>query len=615
MLARGASVGGVIAGKYRIERVIGHGGMGVVVAARHLQLERTVAIKLIRGDWADDPLAVERLVREAKALASIQSEHVARVLDVGTLADGIPFIVMEYLEGRDLATLLERDGPLPSSDAVDFILQACEALAEAHRNGIVHRDIKPANLFVARQPGGVASIKVVDFGISKLINSASVESLTHPSRIVGSLYHMAPEQMRGEAVDARTDVWAIGVLLFELITGRKPFQDAAWPAVCARVLNESAPPLGSLGDHVPEELGAAVRRCLNRTPEDRFANVAELAVALSPFGSRSARVSLERIVRLATSTGSLSAESLSPLPPGARASAPPARVVHDTTIDPAQERQDANRPSSVGSGTAPSPRVVEPGPPQRGRAAASGARAAGSVGGNPVANDPAASDPVRSRRERWGAALAGAALLIGLPWLWARNAAQGPGEPSTEVASAALRPSEPERPTLEIPGSAPAVPAPSVTDVPEPNVVATPSVGAAEPGAVVSEPRGVPPEAAAARALDTPRAPAPNAPAAGASAVGTPALDTPAADAPAVSTPRASPAASTAEATAPAEAVRTAAPAPSLEAVPPSAPAVAAAPAASPPSAPAATPPSAPPATAGQQRGANPWDLRDLEFE
>ncbi|MEO8184693.1 MAG: serine/threonine-protein kinase, partial [Deltaproteobacteria bacterium] len=390
LLARGAAVGGVIAGKYRIERVIGHGGMGVVVAARHLQLERTVAIKLIRGDWADDPLAVERLVREAKALASIQSEHVARVLDVGTLADGIPFIVMEYLEGRDLATLLERDGPLPSSDAVDFILQACEALAEAHRNGIVHRDIKPANLFVARQPGGVACIKVVDFGISKLINSASVESLTQPSRIVGSLYHMAPEQMRGEAVDARTDVWAIGVLLFELITGRKPFPGAAWPAVCARVLNESAPPLGSLGDSVPEELGAAVRRCLNRLPEDRFANVAELAVALSPFGSRSARVSLERIVRLATSTGSLSAESLSPPPPGARVSAPPPPLVHESSIDPEGDRHDAKGPSSKGSGTSLSPRAADLVAPLG--AAVAPARG-GPVAGGPVAGGPVAGGP------------------------------------------------------------------------------------------------------------------------------------------------------------------------------------------------------------------------------
>jgi eukaryotic-like serine/threonine-protein kinase len=331
LLARGASVGGVIAGKYRIERVIGHGGMGVVVAASHLALQRTVAIKLIRGDWADDPLAVERLVREARALASIQSQHVARVLDVGTLDDGIPFIVMEYLEGQDLDSLLRSEGPLPVADAIDYLVQACEALAEAHRNGIVHRDIKPANLFVARQPGGGACIKVVDFGISKLINSASVESLTHPSRIVGSLYHMAPEQMSGDPVDARTDVWALGVLLFELLTGRKPFQGGAWPAVCARVLSDSAPPLESLGERVPGEVQSAVRRCLQRMPEDRFSNVAELAVALSPFGTR--------IARLATSTGSLAAESSSPpgsglgsTPPGGFERAPSAVSATDASL-------------------------------------------------------------------------------------------------------------------------------------------------------------------------------------------------------------------------------------------------------------------------------------------
>jgi hypothetical protein len=258
---------------------------------------------------------------------------------VGTLDDGIPFIVMEYLEGQDLDSLLRSEGPLPVADAIDYLVQACEALAEAHRNGIVHRDIKPANLFVARQPGGGACIKVVDFGISKLINSASVESLTHPSRIVGSLYHMAPEQMSGDPVDARTDVWALGVLLFELLTGRKPFQGGAWPAVCARVLSDSAPPLESLGERVPGEVQSAVRRCLQRMPEDRFSNVAELAVALSPFGTRIARVSLEHIVRLATSTGSLAAESSSPpasglgsTPPGGFERAPSAVSPADASL-------------------------------------------------------------------------------------------------------------------------------------------------------------------------------------------------------------------------------------------------------------------------------------------
>jgi serine/threonine protein kinase len=315
-LAGGIGIGTVIAGKYRVERAIGKGGMGVVVAASQLALDRTVAIKLIRSEFAEDALAVERLLREAKAAASITSEHVAKVLDVGTLEGGAPFIVMEYLEGSDLQTLLERDGPLPLADAVDFVMQACEALAEAHRNGIVHRDIKPANIFIARLPGGRSSVKVVDFGISKAIGLSAIEPLTQPSSVVGSLYHMAPEQMRGQAVDARTDVWALGVLVFEMITGRKPFHDNAWPAVCAQVLSDGAPVLSEPVAGLSDDLRGVIQKCLRRLPDDRYGNVAELAVALSRFGSRKAHASLERIVLLATSTGSLSAHSLAvPEPP------------------------------------------------------------------------------------------------------------------------------------------------------------------------------------------------------------------------------------------------------------------------------------------------------------
>jgi eukaryotic-like serine/threonine-protein kinase len=309
--ALGVEPGSVIGGKYRIDRLLGKGGMGVVVAATQLALDRTVAIKLVRSDCVQDPQAVERLLREAKAVASISSEHVARVLDVGTLDSGAPFIVMEYLEGSDLQTLLQNAGPLPAVDAVDFVLQACEALAEAHRNGIVHRDIKPANIFVARLPGGSACVKVVDFGISKMIGLGSLEPLTLPTSVVGSLFHMAPEQMRGAPVDARTDVWALGLLLFEMLTGRKPFQADAWPAVCAQVLSDGTPFLSAPVEGVDAELAAVIERCVRRSPSERYGNVAELAVMLAPFGSRNARMSLERIVRLATSTGSLSADSLS----------------------------------------------------------------------------------------------------------------------------------------------------------------------------------------------------------------------------------------------------------------------------------------------------------------
>jgi tRNA A-37 threonylcarbamoyl transferase component Bud32 len=354
-LTPGVVVGAVIADKYRVLRVIGRGGMGIVVAASQLSLERTVAIKLIRGERVEQSLAVERLLREAKAAASIQSEHVARVLDVGMLDSGVPFIVMEYLEGHDLDTLLRRDGPLPPSLAIDYLLQACEAIAEAHRNGIVHRDLKPANVFIALGPGGSASVKVVDFGISKIVGGLSHESLTQPSRVVGSLFHMSPEQMRGKAVDARTDVWALGLLLFEMLTGKRPYRDAPWPDVCARVLSDAAGPFVVPGDEVPRELSAVIQRCLERQPAGRYQNVAELAVALAPFGGHSSRISLERVVRVATSTGSLAARTWTPAPPAELARAGDASRI--TPIVPPSEHDGlSTKEPVVTSAAAPSPR-------------------------------------------------------------------------------------------------------------------------------------------------------------------------------------------------------------------------------------------------------------------
>jgi eukaryotic-like serine/threonine-protein kinase len=397
-LALGVEIGAIIAGKYRVDRLIGTGGMGVVVAASQLALDRTVAIKLIRPELADNTMVVERLLREAKAVASIQSEHVARVLDVGTLESGVPFIVMEYLEGSDLETTLAQEGPLPAADAVDFVLQACEAIAEAHRNGIVHRDLKPANLFVARLPGGRPSAKVVDFGISKLVGLRAIEPLTQPSNVVGSLYHMAPEQMRGEAVDARTDLWALGVLLFEMITGNKPFRDAAWPAVCAEVLYDPLPILAAPVEGLSDELRAVIQKCLRRQPHDRYGNIAELAVNLSRFGSHRAQVSLERIVSLATSTGSLSAL------------APPA----NTDAEPASDRGTASKLTRP----VPPPEVgALPSVPSHGTRATPATPV-------PVSSSPHARGMPLSRQISLG--IAGALLVIvpGVVWLWQRTPAE-----------------------------------------------------------------------------------------------------------------------------------------------------------------------------------------------
>ncbi|HEY2407275.1 MAG TPA: serine/threonine-protein kinase [Polyangiaceae bacterium] len=293
-------VGQVVAGKYRIDSVLGAGGMGVVLAAMHLDLGRMVAVKLMRSELTEHPWAVDRLVREAKLAAQFRGEHVCRVLDVGTVQDGAPYIVMEYLEGSDLSVLLAQNGPLEIETAVDFMLEAAEALAEAHAAHIIHRDLKPENLFVARQLDGSVSIKVLDFGISKQVGGISLgRALTNPSAALGSPFYMAPEQMRSARdVDPRADLWAVGAILFELLAGRQAFQGESLPEVCGAVMSATPPTVISLRPDVPEELSLAIARCLEKDPAARFANIFELAQAIAPYGSGNAPMSLERIERV-----------------------------------------------------------------------------------------------------------------------------------------------------------------------------------------------------------------------------------------------------------------------------------------------------------------------------
>ena len=243
----GVREGDLLAGKYRVERVLGAGGMGAVVAAYHMQLETKVALKFLLPAMLANEEAVTRFAREARAAVRITNEHVARVLDVGTLESGAPYIVMEYLDGTDLAGWLRQRGPLPIEEAIDFVLQAGEAIAEAHALGIVHRDLKPANLFCIRSADGRPTIKVLDFGISKVTNlSASASNLvkTQTATLMGSPFYMSPEQMEAtHAVDARTDIWALGVILFELLTGKVPFYGETVPEVSLKIgLRRSAAP-------------------------------------------------------------------------------------------------------------------------------------------------------------------------------------------------------------------------------------------------------------------------------------------------------------------------------------------------------------------------------------
>ncbi|MEO8701293.1 MAG: serine/threonine-protein kinase [Kofleriaceae bacterium] len=293
--------GDMVAGKYRLEHEIGSGGMGVVFAAQHVQLDQRVALKFLFVEAAQNAEIVERFKREARAAVKIQSEHVARVMDIGVLAEsGTPYIVMEYLEGDDLENVVKASGPLPIHDAVRYLLQACEALAEVHALGVVHRDIKPANLFLAARADGSSIVKLLDFGISKAAPAwtDANDSLTNTAAVIGSPRYMSPEQLRSSRdVDMRSDVWALGVTLFELLGGTSPFARGTMPEVCASILKDEPLSLAGLRPGIPAELEGVIRRCLSKSADGRYRNVAELAMALRPFGQHGIiDISIERIV-------------------------------------------------------------------------------------------------------------------------------------------------------------------------------------------------------------------------------------------------------------------------------------------------------------------------------
>ncbi|UQA62754.1 serine/threonine-protein kinase [Polyangium aurulentum] len=278
------SVGDVLAGKYRVERVLGMGGMGVVVAATHLDLREVRAIKLMRPELASDQ-AVERFLREARAVVRLRSEHVAEVYDVGRLESGAPYIVMEMLEGQDLSALLKERGKLPVDEAVLYVAQACHALDEAHEAGIVHRDLKPGNLFLTRRADGSPCIKVLDFGISKHLSYRGEEEMTGAREIMGSPLYMAPEQMRAaRTVDARADVWALGAILYKMVTGRAPFQAATVPEIFAATLGKQVRPPSFIRPELSKDFDAVILRCLDKIAQRRYGSAAELLAALRPFG-------------------------------------------------------------------------------------------------------------------------------------------------------------------------------------------------------------------------------------------------------------------------------------------------------------------------------------------
>jgi serine/threonine protein kinase len=312
-LAAGVHEGDILAGKYRVERVLGVGGMGVVVAAHHMQLDTKVAIKFLLPEMLSHAEVVGRFAREAQAAVKIKSEHIARVIDVGTLENGAPYMVMEFLEGGDLSAWLQERGPLPIEQAVDFVLQATIAVAEAHSLGIVHRDLKPANLFCVRGVDGRPAIKVLDFGISKMtsITSAGFGSFTHTSAVMGSPYYMSPEQMRSpKEVDARTDIWALGVVLFELLTKSVPFRGETQPEVCVKIVTEAPPEIRELRPEIPVGLRDVILKCLEKDRNRRYRNVAEMALGLLPFAPKHAKGWVEKVAGIIQAAG-LSSTALS----------------------------------------------------------------------------------------------------------------------------------------------------------------------------------------------------------------------------------------------------------------------------------------------------------------
>jgi serine/threonine-protein kinase len=310
-------VGDTIAGKYKITKLLGKGGMGVVYLARHEMLRQNVAIKMVLPEVAQDPVFVARFMNEARASAGIRNEHVAQVLDVAMFDNGAPYMVLEYLDGKDLSDVLpEAEGNLPIETAVDWILEALEAVAQAHALGIVHRDLKPSNLFLAKRQDGSSVIKVLDFGISKATNPADIKedaAVTSTQTLLGSPAYMSPEQIRSSKhVDARADIWSMGVILYKLLTKAEPFVGDNFGALFAAIFSDEVLRVRQHRPEVPEALDDVVFRCLARERERRYQNVGELARALAPFASAEGRSSIERVRRTLAAAGVTSGDAPPP---------------------------------------------------------------------------------------------------------------------------------------------------------------------------------------------------------------------------------------------------------------------------------------------------------------
>ncbi|HEY4158395.1 MAG TPA: serine/threonine-protein kinase, partial [Polyangiaceae bacterium] len=282
-----ARVGQIVAGKYRIERLIGRGGMGEVYEARHLVVGRRFAIKFLQERRALAPDSATRFLLEAQAAGALDSEHITAVLDFDRAQDGAPFLVMEYLSGESLARILAREGRLPVPRALDILLQVGGGLEVAHEARIVHRDLKPDNLFVVRRADGSDLVKILDFGIAKLLGDGPDAGTTHSGAVLGTPFYMAPEQARGEkTVDHRVDIYALGVIGYEVLSGQKPHPGDGYNAILAHILTQPVLPLHALRPDLPSGLAAVIERALAFDPAARHASVSAFVAELSPFAGR-----------------------------------------------------------------------------------------------------------------------------------------------------------------------------------------------------------------------------------------------------------------------------------------------------------------------------------------
>ncbi len=294
--------GDVLLGRFRVEEVIGKGGMGHVFRATSLANSSAVAIKVLSPEATTHPEAIPRFINEARATTQLKSVHVVKVFDAGALDSGLPFIAMELLEGTDLGALVEKKKSIPVKEAIDYVIQACDALAEAHALGIVHRDLKPSNLFLTsgRTTQGVPIVKVLDFGVSKVtsVGPAANVGLTATGTFLGSPHYMPPEQLKSaKDVDARADIWSLGVILYELIGGHPPFDGGAFGELFLKILSSEYEPLRVKKPAVPEGVDYIISRCLQRKREDRYPTLGDFVHALAPFGTPEGTARAQRMAR------------------------------------------------------------------------------------------------------------------------------------------------------------------------------------------------------------------------------------------------------------------------------------------------------------------------------